>query len=319
MRRSRVSVVVVLSGCLLAACDGTSAGARGELTFEQYAARAVDVICTIQVRCGSLPDEASCVVALDGVDQGKADVQSGKTKFDGVAGAACLDAIEAYDCHVSTAIDEPEACDRTAVGTIADGGSCNSSEQCASGTCTFTPADCDRATTCCAGACAPTRTTVAEGGGCMGASQECDAGLFCDASATPPVCKKRAASGQVCRNALPCLERLRCVRPVGAAEGTCAPYPKHGEPCVGQLPFCDDSHDFCHPATSTCVARLAAGADCSAAPDGCVTYAPCDPTSYRCVKQPALGQACTDEVGCLGGLDCINGTCALGPPRIVCP
>lgn len=312
---SRVGIVVVLSGCLLAACGGGG----GSLTFDQYVARAEDVVCTINVRCGSLPDKASCVPSLDGLEQAKADISSGKTKFDGVAGAACLDAIGDYDCRLSTVLFEPEACDRTATGTIADGGACNSSAQCASRTCTYTQADCDRDTTCCAGTCAATSVTVAEGGACSDDSQTCATGLFCDAAALPFVCKKRAAAGEACTSLVPCLGGLRCVRAAGATAGTCAAYPKRGEPCTGSFAYCDDAHDFCDPTTGTCVARLAVGADCSAADEGCVTYAPCDPTSHLCVKRPTLGQTCTEEVGCLGPLDCVNGACAARPPRIVCP
>lgn len=315
MVRSRVAVVV-LSGCLLAACGGNGGGG---LTFDQYVARAEDVICTISVRCGSLPDKASCAMMLDGLEQAKANVQSGKTKFDGVAGAACLDAFEDFDCSASSAFFEPEACDRTATGTIADGAACSDSVQCISRSCQYTPVDCDRNTTCCAGACAPTTVTVAEGGACMDVSQTCASGLFCDAGISPPACKKRAAAGQACNTVMPCLETLRCVRPTGATEGTCTTYPKRGEVCSGPLSFCDDAHDFCDPTTNKCAARLAPGADCSAASEGCVAYAPCDSTTHLCVKQPALGQACTEDVGCLGSLDCVNGTCAAGPPRIVCP
>jgi hypothetical protein len=317
MAIARSAVVMVLSGCVLAACDG---GSSAGLTFDQYAARANDVVCAINVRCGSIPDKASCVSALDGLEQAKADVQSGKTIFDGVAGAACLDAFDDYDCRASTDFTGPEACEQTAKGTLADGAACSTSAQCVSGTCSYAAVDCDRQTTCCPGTCAPTRVIVAEGGACGGDSQACDTGLYCDSLTSPAVCKKRGALGATCGTFTSCLSTLTCVRAAGATTGTCTAYPKRGEPCTASaFSICDDAHDFCDPATTKCAARLAVGADCTAATEGCVRYAACDPTSHLCVKKPGLGQPCAEPGDCLGSLDCVNGTCAVDPPRIVCP
>lgn len=305
-------VMLVLAGGLASACGG------GALTLEQYGARAQDVVCTIEVRCGSLPDKTSCPVFVD-LGQAKADVASGKTIFDGTAGAMCLDAIELVDCSRTSLIAQANACQRVATGTLADGYACNAGTQCASRSCTFTPADCDRQTTCCSGNCATTPVTVAEGGDCSIANAQCETGLFCDVGAVIPTCAKRRGLGAACTTLSPCLETLRCVRASGAAEGICSTYPQRGEACPGDY-SCNDGLDFCDPTSKTCLARLAVGADCTAAPQGCLGLAFCDETSHKCVAKAAAGQPCAQDDDCLGQLVCgASGACAVPSPRIVCP
>src|SRR5262245_50644283 len=121
MVHARAAAVLAVSGCLVAAC-----GDRGGLSYtpDQYAARGHDLACTHAVSCGSLPDEASCPTHADD-KQLKADIASGKTKYDGVAASACLDVVALRDCSFSTIYTQDPTCERVATGTVADGGDCS--------------------------------------------------------------------------------------------------------------------------------------------------------------------------------------------------
>jgi hypothetical protein len=318
MVRALAVAVLVLSGCLMTACGG-SGGGSGTLTLDQYAARAAQVVCDLWIRCGTIPDRASCDTFVD-LAQAKADIASGKTTFDGTVAAMCLDTFADWDCKLSTIFAPRDlSCQQVSKGTVADGGLCNLSSQCASGLCK-TPLACDRDTTCCEGTCTPAAVPVGEGGACTGTTTVCERGLFCDATAAAPTCAKRVALGATCATTSACLESLFCKRAAGATAGTCAPYPKRGEPCADSILACDDSLDFCDPMTKTCLARLAVGTDCTAAPAGCVGYARCDGGTHKCRKKATAGEACVDETDCMGGqLDCVAGVCATPPPRPVCP
>jgi hypothetical protein len=87
------------------ACNDSS------LSLSDLPAAATDALCTYAARCGEMPDVASCKAAA-GTDMGQllADVKAGKTKYDGKAAAACLDAMRSASCNESDPLnlDEPQ-------------------------------------------------------------------------------------------------------------------------------------------------------------------------------------------------------------------
>jgi hypothetical protein len=308
---SRALAVWGLLGAILSACGGGGDG----LSLDEYGARAKTVVCQYGVRCGSLPDQASCAYDVD-LRQARADIQSGKVIYDGTAAEACLDSFGARGCNLSEIFVSSAACQRAATGTLVDGAACGSGDQCVSKICEQASATCDTSTTCCPGTCGPTR--AAEGEDCSG-GQGCVSGTYCDSTGTTQVCKKRAALGAACSPLLPCLENLRCAGATASTQGTCTAYPKRGEPCATGGLACDDTRDTCDATTKTCVARVGVGGDCAAAPEGCLELAACDPATQKCVAKSALGVACTPEIGCLAPLACVNGTCEKQPLHPVCP
>src|SRR4029078_13299405 len=104
-----------------------------------------------------MPDTATCMASLQ-VDSPefatlRADIASGKVRFDSANASACID----YANHIyagpsprgplaaTTATAGEDVCGKFIVGSVAEGGACFSSYQCASATCTLADTTCSRA------------------------------------------------------------------------------------------------------------------------------------------------------------------------------
>jgi len=290
------------------------------LSFSDLPAAAADAVCTYGTRCGQMPDVASCKAAASFDPQLLADVQAGRTKYDGKAAAACFDAMRSGSCDYSDAFnaDEPQACKDAFKGTVADNGACYEDTECVSGSCS---AGSCSGSGCCTGTCNPSSAAVAIGGDCGGAGATCVSGAFCQYGTTS-TCTAKAAAGQSCDpsySSSSCADGTSCVAN-GPNTGICGKLPAEGQDCYptgASWRACDSMLDYCDSVTLKCVAKIPVGGDCSPSAS-CVAYAACDATGH-CVAKGRAGDTCDiNGPGCLGDLHC-SGTCALPPAAAVCP
>jgi hypothetical protein len=319
---SALSLLLVIS-----ACDGGSkpgdggskpGGSDAGISLSDFPAALVDGICAYAVRCGQMPDLATCKAAFR-ADEGQvsADVQAGRTKYDGTAAAACLDTLGSRSCsRAQGSWSESQVCKDFVQGTVADDGACYVGSECVSGSCS---GDICSGSECCLGACNPSPTAIPMGGDCSGSSKGCGSSAFCYYGSTP-TCTAKGAAGQSCERvsyARSCVDGMYCV-PNGTDTGICGALPARGEICrpVG---VCDSLLDYCDSVTSTCVPNIPVGGDCSAPSATCVDYATCD-TNRRCVAKASAGEPCDNVNGprCLGLLLCDSGSCAFPPAAPVC-
>jgi hypothetical protein len=293
------------------------------IALSDLPAAATDILCTYAARCGEMPDVDSCKAA-GGTDMGQllADVKAGKTKYDGKAAAACLDAMSSMSCNYSDPVNDGEqACKDTFKGTVAAGGDCFINEECISMQCELT-GTCTIGVACCAGTC--TAGPVGIGSGCSWGGPVCVDTAYCP-SELVATCMARAAVGQSCDTSSPedsCVAGAYCVAN-GSNTGTCGKLPAEGQSCyptgASYWPACDSMLDYCDNVTLKCVPKVAVGSVCSVSVS-CVDYAACDATG-RCAALAGAGEVCDDltEPRCLGSLLCSSGTCALPPATAVCP
>jgi hypothetical protein len=317
MRRRPGAVSCALFASTLVSTCG---GGGGSIPLSQLGDHVTNVVCASSVRCGELPDDATCR-AVTGVhlEQIMADVASGKTIYDGTAAAACLDAIAAVGCNLSDGLeDSPEACRKMLQGTVAVGETCFTDTECASQNCAL-PAACATGT-CCAGSCAPAIEQVAAGGDCSGPQSRCVSTATCKvaAGATAPTCQPRVGLGEPCDGVPACTAGLWCQLPVAGGAGTCVRFPGTGEACDAETLPCDSSKDTCDVETNTCAPVLAVGAACGPGPQ-CAIYAVCDPGTMTCAVLGRPGDGCEGVGDCLAPLDCVVGACVKPTAEPVCP
>ena len=295
---------------IVAACGGDKA-----VAFEQLSDEIISANCANQVACGLMPDQATCEesVFLDGglFDTLGNLIADGTVRYDGGAAGRCVDAIAGQGCLFQglQPIDDP--CDDILAGTIAPGGACIDSFECEGlGRCEPTDANCDPNTACCAGSCVAAPELVAIGGNCDQA--DCVDGAFCNVPETgAAICTALVTQeGAACTDLFACANPMICDLDFATNMGTCLTPAVSNADCVAdELIPCSDLRDYCDTATSKCVRESAVGAACS--PDiDCIGFATC--VAATCTADPGLGDTC-DPNGmqdCLGGLDCAGTTCA---------
>jgi hypothetical protein len=301
------------------ACGGSSVSVN-DLTKEY-----VKSYCEYQVRCGYAPDAKTCeasitldnndfLTAVDGVDMGKIDYDSG-------AAGDCLDAVAGQSCNFEGFHDNSQqACGEIFTGKTAQGGACFTNFECAGGaSCVATDSNCDSSTTCCPGTCGAPATTVASGGAC-GDNDTCADGTYCkppasgsgDGVCTAYVTMEGAACDafEACANPMICdifLDMPVCEKPA-AAGATCNP--------DALLP-CVDLRQHCDMTSMKCVDALADGGACMSSSE-CKNGSSC--VNMVCTADLKAGAACMADMGadCMGDLECTNGTCALPPTGMSC-
>ena len=286
---------IIVAG-LIACAIGCSSDGGGSLTPDQFEQDLQSSFCAYEVRCGLYLDQASCVAAggfaLD--PSLAAAIAAGKVTWNGANAQACLGDIENESCD-QTSMDarfEPESCLQIAIGTVATGSACESSEECVSGVCMTQ--SCDSA--CCPGTCGAASTGAA-GQPCLD-GDTCAAGNWCDVTQDDvQTCEPLFGSGSACEFS------RQCPYGQGCAGGICKALPQVGEPCPDGA--CADVGVYCGSA-GTCLKDGLPGAACGSAQD-CALSAMCDMTSGQCVAIPTAGQPCTTE--CANGISCNNGTC----------
>ena len=118
----------------------------------------------------------------------KADIASGKTKYDAAKAGACLEWFERSTApractqsgRAAVGLEGEDACARVLVGTVAPGGACIASDECADGgLCQPTEPAC--AQQCCPGTCLAPAAPIPVGGDCstLQPNQSCATGSFC--------------------------------------------------------------------------------------------------------------------------------------------
>ena len=225
------------------------------------------------------PMQASCA------DMQK-EITAGLISFNASQGAACSSAVDALTCGSITGMEGvpvPPACDAALVGTVATGGTCYSSNDCASGYCTW-----DLPSGTCPGTCQPFRTL---GQSCQG--PDCADGLACDGG----TCKAQSGVGGTC----PCQNGLWCDGAV------CTSYAAAGSTCGSATVKCDPL-TICAGTPETCQAYAGPGAACDPADSICGLGYACDPGTSKCVSWPAIGQPCPDYICLTGYCDFLAGT-----------
>src|SRR5438105_4590868 len=134
---------------LLFACNGALP------TVQTYGTQLALAECNYFVRCGLLPDQATCEKALaNAAPQLQADEKAGRVSFDPKAAEACLVAIAQLDCAQGGLADvvlTAPGCASVEKGLVVEGGNCYSSNACSDGNCDLP--NCATLTTCCVGKC----------------------------------------------------------------------------------------------------------------------------------------------------------------------
>jgi len=298
---------VIASVVLFAACGTDS------VSLDDYPAAVRDAACRHLVACGVVEDLATCRKINIGVNihvsaSDRAAIDMGKTRYDGENAQACLDAIAARSCDVTSQSNRaiPDACREIVSGTQHEGAACALDTECISLACDV-PA-CTMA--CCTGTCARDTAPARDaklGGSCETAS--CDASLFCDDATT--TCVALLPADAFCVSPDECAFGLDCV-----FIGICAALPAPGDACTGA---CRDEGTTCSAASRTCVEVALGGEACTTSADCSVVYR-CDATKH-CSAGPALGATCTvaqrcgdDRAFCDVPQGQPTGTCVLPKP-----
>jgi hypothetical protein len=315
--------LVVLALLAASGCGGGGAS----IPLADLGARLLDAICTREVRCGVYPDKATCEAeAGDLLDEGQliADVNAGRSVYDGKAAADCLSTYDSPtgfgSCSNSVALSAhgPSSCGDAIKGTLATGAACIDNDVCLSGNCDRSA--CTSGVACCMGVCVAAKTTVAIGDDCSSAMVTCPDGSFCQTSTTATgttrTCVAKIAAGQPCAALTDCAPGTVCVSDAASGAGVCGTWPTRGQSCMASQ-FCDDVTDYCNTTTGLCTARAIPGGACPQM-NACVAYATCTTTTATCVAQGQVGAVCVAPADCLSG-NCAAGTCAVQPAPVVCP
>jgi hypothetical protein len=328
----RVAGGLIGAAALAAVGCGSSSGG-GSIPFSQFEASYDQASCRLLVLCGEFPDQATCLSSdhyephdYATLDQ---DISTGKVMYDGAKAQACLDAYNAVSsCNrkdVGNIAPNPD-CHAVFTGTVAAGGACFASAECAGGGTCWTGGTCAPQYECCPGTCLAAPPTVALGGDCSSAATVCVWGTVCTVDLTKggETCQPFVGVGASCVysiNESVCASPLYC----DSTTGVCNAPVATGGPCDpsrGSLD-CDIRTDRCDTTTLVCTPPLAVGAPCSNATDNCAAYATCDATTNTCVQRPAVGQACdrTNGPPCLGDTttcDSTSATCVRMPAGGAC-
>jgi hypothetical protein len=307
---------------LLAACGGGGGG----IAINDLPDALADAQCEQGVRCGTFPDLATCNAAeiFEGndVETTLGAVAAGTIKYDEKNAAKCLDELASNDCTFPGFHDgDNSPCNNLFVGTVATGGACFISDECADqADCTPTDPNCDSETTCCPGTCG-TGVTIAQEGGVCNDTATCGPNLYCKpGAAADGVCTALITNaGAACDDLTACADPMYC--DFDFATGmfkTCALAADSGATCdPNVLIACGDQRDYCDPTSLKCTARAAAGAACADGGVECQGFATC--TNNLCVPDPGLNAPCVvDGPSCLGTLSCVSGTCQAPTPGTSC-
>jgi hypothetical protein len=316
-------------------CGGGSGhAAPGDL--DAFLTQFMNVLCTLEVSCGSMPDLPTCASSLqsDSTEFAtlRADVASGKVRYDGGKASACIDyynRVYGGSCTRSALAAAntdtgSEACSTVLVGSVADGGACFASLECASGNCTQADTTCSRSRQCCAGTCAAKPAPIPVGGDCSAPlpGQTCATGADCISTGSlgSPTCQVPAkVQGAACAALFDCETPLFCALDAAGGTGTCQPSAATGATCNTVVTFaaCDDLRDYCDKTTAKCTRRGPVGAACDAAQSNCIGYANC--LGGICVAMSGERGACDSANGptCLGDLECSSPTMTCSFPDFV--
>lgn len=311
-------VALVLAATACSGSDGVS--------LKDLPNQLLDAACKADVKCGFMPDLATCKAAYQANDTYMLTIEAAaaakEVKYDEGLGKSCVDEEASYTCEFTGLQPTPnDPCVKMFTGLVAAGGACFASTECAGGgACTQTDPNCDATTTCCPGTCAAAPTKVAIGQACQ-SSGDCVDGAYC--SQATMTCKAVVTQeGSACDDFYACANPMLCnldfttgmfttCYTPAARTATCDP---------NTILPCSDSRDYCDSGTMKCTPVATTGQACAGTGNvSCAYYDTC--TNSMCTANPGANQACmADQFGlsnCLGSLACTSGTCQL-PGAMTC-
>ncbi|HEY7370938.1 MAG TPA: hypothetical protein VIF57_02085, partial [Polyangia bacterium] len=189
-RSSRASIALTL-WALGSAAAGCGSSSRS-VDLRAFLDRVATASCTYHVACGEIPDMATClaIARWPGYQATlERDISFGRVMYDAVKAAACLDRLESTYGIACTRSAQASAgdtldtvCTGMFTGTVAPGGACFLSEECAGGAlCQPNDVSCTDFMQCCPGVCVTNPPPAPPGGDCS-AGQRCADGNICAAA-----------------------------------------------------------------------------------------------------------------------------------------
>jgi hypothetical protein len=328
--RSFLVSLLAVAGC----GGGSGQAAPGDL--DAFLTQFFNVVCRLEISCGSMPDLATCEASLqrDSTEFAtmRADIASAKVRYVSAKASACIDYYNrtyggACTRTALAAVNTTtggEACGEFLVGSVAEGGACFSAFECVSTNCRPTDTTCSRSRQCCPGTCAAKPAPIAVGADCSSPlpGQACATGAVCISTGSlgSPTCQVPAkVVGAACAMPFECATPLFCALDATGGMGTCQPPAATGASCntVVSTGACDDVRDYCDQTSGKCTPRGAVGASCDPAQQNCLFYASC--LGATCVAMSPERGACDAANGptCLGDLECSSQTFTCGFPAFV--
>ena len=228
-----------------------------------------------------------------------AKVTAGSIHYDGSQLAPCISAAQSIGCVLRNPV-EPAACRMLFTGTVAAGGPCDLTPECASGgTCQLSHDGMGNAI--CPGVCV---ARAAAGAPCTTAS-DCQSGLTCPGT----VCADQpVAVGGTCASSGDCASSAYCSFAGGTGPGMCQPLIADGQPCLGNEKYqCMPGSGCTGGSPSVCTPLVADGGMCTG-DTSCKSQA-CIKNVCQTLTTVGLGQPCGVITG--GIAFCNQGFCQM--------
>ena len=319
-----VFILVAVAGC---------GGGGGASSVSDFCSSYNDAINGLLVQCLGVPQDAVATQfkaqdAQTCKDMVQA-VAAKRATYDSKKGQACLDELKGIACaDVATFGGPNDPCVTAVAGTVSNGGSCYSDNDCQSGSfCggvsgVNCPASCSayaqKGGDCSQGqSCAPSlscngstcQAPIAKGQPCGGTSNNfCDSGLYCDGvNGVAGVCQTTKAKGESCTGPSQCQMGLTCI------SGSCAAIQGVGDTCsadsdCGFLTYCKSGNCAEWPGVGGACGMTSGQSFAGCLGSWCNIT---DQTNYTgtCKAYLKLGDSCTAGSGSCGNAECDNGTC----------
>jgi hypothetical protein len=286
-----------LAGIAVLACSSGGGSASSASGFGQQYCSLIQPCCA---KAGLSGNASTCEQLISAV--------TASSNYNAAAGQACINGLQGESSAGTLCTDlgnDVGACGQVFAGngggTVAPGGTCSKSTDCASGsggsaTCYTATVFLDGGGTTNSATCIQTQVGKVGDSPCIG-TKNGDITFFSWPNGTPP------AMAYVCDET----QGSTC----DSTTKTCAALGTNGQPCTGDM-ACTMS-DYCAYAAgtsgATCQPRFADGASCASASTGCMTGSYCDASTQKCIAGLPDGTACTTSESCQSG-SCVNGKCS---------
>jgi hypothetical protein len=295
----RLAVATGCTGLLFAfACTSGGAGSTAGGSFAQQYCGLIQPCCADAGLAGPQTLCTSFAQAAASTNPGSAQ--------------ACLDGMQqaaSSSAFCTTLGGDVQACNQlfgpaTAGGTVAPGQPCTGEGQCApapggGATCFSADVLVDGGTTQ-TQTCMQTTPGKAGDSPCVGVVESGVTVYSWSGSGAPPT------QGYLCSLA----DGLTC----SDATQQCTALANPGDPCTVTTDCVTTAYCVTSTTSGACTPRLADGAACDSAPEGCLTTSYCEPSTHTCTPYVAPGSACTADPQCQFG--CVNQACAQGTSNI---
>jgi hypothetical protein len=302
------ALFLVVTGVTTSCSSSSSSGSHASIAFDDLPAKYAAAACEAYQTCfGSIfslyLNGADCAQLMAkrlengtfALIEGK--IAQGTVSYDGTKAQACLDAIRQLDCAGLMDRDQP-ACLAALDGSVALGGECDISEECAGS------ALCQSSSATCPGKC----VTLLSAGQSCSADSDCGDGLQC--SKDTKLCVRPSAAGESCEyGSPPCGPGLLCLGKDDEQHtpGTCRVAVDALSGAVG---------DACDPKQGTlCQSGASCVADSLDVLAGTLTWKCVATGAYKAAEdcKPGIPEACSNGNYCKTGLNPIVGTCTAVP------